>query len=109
MSGDSKFQARRNLAMRLMQLADRVGEEKDWPLRATCAGPEYQPEDWFPEQGAPGMARVRAVCMGCPVRQSCLAHALGRGRDCYGVWGGYTQDERRKYLTWRRRQTSEKQ
>lgn len=105
-SGDSKAQAKRNLAMRLMQLAEQTGEEKDWPLRAKCAENGYDSEDWFPEQGAPRIGRVRAVCMSCPVRQSCLAHAIGRGRDCYGVWGGYTHDERRKYLTWRRRQAT---
>lgn len=104
MSGDSKFQAKRNLAYRMMLLADQAGEEKDWELRAKCAEAGRQSEDWFPEQGSPGMARTRAVCMSCPVRQSCVASALRRGRDCYGVWGGYTQDERRAYLNWRRRQ-----
>lgn len=37
------------------------------------------------------------LCMGCPVRQECLAEALTHEErsDC-GVWGGTNVDERRR-------------
>lgn len=33
------------------------------------------------------------VCGGCPVREACLAHALGVP-ERYGVWGGTTPEQR---------------
>lgn len=33
------------------------------------------------------IARAKAFCGGCPVRESCFAAALDR-REPYGVWGG---------------------
>lgn len=106
MSGDSKQQARRNLALRLMHDADRTGEQPGWASEALCALPEFNAEAWFPDQGSSGVGAVRKVCMSCPVRTSCLARAIRMGRNCFGVWGGTTQEERWKYLNWRRRQTS---
>jgi WhiB family redox-sensing transcriptional regulator len=32
-------------------------------------------------------------CSDCPVKRSCLAFAI-LGNETYGVWGGYTQNER---------------
>lgn len=34
------------------------------------------------------------ICFHCPVRLECLADALNSHMD-YGVWGGYTERERR--------------
>jgi WhiB family redox-sensing transcriptional regulator len=45
---------------------------------------------------------AKAICDICPVRLSCLEHALAmRERD--GVWGGMTERERRKIIRQRRR------
>lgn len=51
-------------------------------------------DTWFPETGQPGL-RAAAVnrCGFCPVRRSCLAHALAEGED-YGIWGGTTDVQR---------------
>ena len=38
--------------------------------------------------------RAKAVCVGCPVRQRCLAFALDTRQE-YGIWGGCDADERR--------------
>ncbi|CAM5276788.1 hypothetical protein SXANM310S_03038 [Streptomyces xanthochromogenes] len=38
-----------------------------------------------------------ALCMKCPVRTECLAHALDQ-RIEFGVWGGMTERERRALL-----------
>ena len=48
-----------------------------------------------------GLARIRrdeaavAVCAACPVRVQCADYAL-RSREPYGVWGGLTEEDRRK-------------
>ena len=45
---------------------------------------------------------ARAICVLCPVRESCLEYALtARERD--GVWGGMTARERRRILRHRRK------
>ncbi|MBF6511075.1 WhiB family transcriptional regulator [Nocardia farcinica] len=63
-----------------------------------CA--ETDPETFFPERGeVHKVAVAREICARCPIRPSCLAVAL-RSRD-KGIWGGLTEEERRKV---RRRQ-----
>ncbi|MFD9127115.1 WhiB family transcriptional regulator, partial [Kitasatospora sp. NPDC059571] len=50
------------------------------------------------ERGAPHQERddaAKRVCDDCPVRRPCLAYALAAG-ERYGVWGGLTEDERRR-------------
>ena len=45
---------------------------------------------------------AKEICALCPVRTSCLEHALAvRERD--GVWGGATERERRRLIRQRRR------
>lgn len=43
------------------------------------------------------MARARAICSLCPVREVCLEFALVLG-DGWGIWGGYTGAERDRAL-----------
>ena len=45
--------------------------------------------------------KAKAICAGCPVRDSCLAYALDTGQ-AFGVWGGANEDERRAMLRQRR-------
>ena len=40
-------------------------------------------------------AEAKAVCACCLVRRLCLAFAL-RTRQAHGIWGGLTEDERRR-------------
>jgi WhiB family redox-sensing transcriptional regulator len=40
---------------------------------------------------------AKAVCLSCPVRAECAAHALV-AREPYGVWGGFTEAERLRLL-----------
>ncbi|SCE22930.1 Transcription factor WhiB, partial [Streptomyces sp. SolWspMP-sol7th] len=63
----------------------------DWQLLAACRGVDsslfFHPEG---ERGAARSAReasAKEVCMRCPVRAECAAHALAV-REPYGVWGG---------------------
>jgi WhiB family redox-sensing transcriptional regulator len=69
----------------------------DWRQRAACR--EKDPELFFPI-GTSGPAidqanEAKTVCMRCMVRPDCLDWALTTGQDA-GVWGGLTEDERRK-------------
>jgi WhiB family transcriptional regulator, redox-sensing transcriptional regulator len=68
----------------------------DWRHFAACR--DIDPDLFFPVgTGGPALqqiARAKAVCWGCPVRERCLTDALESGQDA-GVWGGLTEDERR--------------
>lgn len=69
-----------------------------WSTRAACHG--LDPRLFFPsddEDAAP----AKAVCDRCPVREHCLEHALG-SREREGVWGGFTEAERRRIVRRRR-------
>ena len=38
---------------------------------------------------------AKLICRGCPVSASCLSLALASGQQA-GIWGGLTEDERRR-------------
>jgi WhiB family redox-sensing transcriptional regulator len=70
----------------------------NWRERAACAD---SPELFFPI-GATGLSAVqveqaKVVCESCPVRPACLKSAVESGED--GIWGGFTEDERRQLPT----------
>src|SRR5882757_5472925 len=82
----------------------------DWQLVAACRGVDsslfFHPEG---ERGAARSARetsAKEVCMRCPVRAECAAHALAV-REPYGVWGGLTEDEREAMMGRSRSRVSE--
>ncbi|MFF4354766.1 WhiB family transcriptional regulator [Streptomyces sp. NPDC001530] len=64
----------------------------DWADRALC---RTQPDRMFVEGTAQNEAKT--LCLNCPVRLDCLAHALDH-REEYGVWGAMTERERRALL-----------
>lgn len=39
---------------------------------------------------------AKSVCAGCAVRGPCLEEALANG-EVYGIWGGLTERERRRF------------
>jgi WhiB family redox-sensing transcriptional regulator len=63
-----------------------------WEAMGECRS--VADDTWFPENGQTAL-RAAAVsrCEFCPVRRSCLAHALSEGED-YGIWGGATDVQR---------------
>jgi WhiB family transcriptional regulator, redox-sensing transcriptional regulator len=72
--------------------------------RAACRTAD--PELFFPIGGGGAgiaeIARAKAVCGRCPVREQCLDYAV-ESRQAHGVWGGTTVDERRAIAARRRR------
>lgn len=73
-----------------------------WWSRAACAGAD--PDLFFPiSRSGPALRQVmraKAICARCDIRRECLRYALGAG-SIQGVWGGMTEEERRRL---RRRQ-----
>lgn len=77
---------------RSLSLAD-----DDWRDVASCQ--DTDPDLFFPV-GTTGPAieqieAAKAVCGGCEARQPCLEFALTTNQDS-GVWGGTSEEERRK-------------
>jgi WhiB family redox-sensing transcriptional regulator len=76
----------------------------EWIDRAACLDED---PDLFCPIGTTGpavtqVARAKAVCQGCEVREPCLAWALDTAQDA-GVWGGLDEEERREIRRARRR------
>ena len=83
-----------------------------WRRSAACQGCDV--ELFFPV-GTTGpavdqIAAAKAVCGHCPVRSDCLDFALVTNQES-GVWGGATEEERRRlrrsWLAQRRRRLQE--
>jgi WhiB family transcriptional regulator, redox-sensing transcriptional regulator len=73
-----------------------------WRMDALCA--QTDPDLFFPEVGERNPA-AKAVCGRCAVRQQCLAVALDN-REPYGIWGGLSADERKRFRAQRNRDAS---
>lgn len=70
-----------------------------FPDDAACAGEDVALFYSEQQDGGRSSRIARAICGGCPVRTECLEAALARNEG-WGIWGGYTADERavlRKY------------
>ena len=63
-----------------------------WMADAACKGMDTAV---FFETSSVGIAAAMKVCVLCPVRPDCLAHALAHS-DMVGVFGGTTTDDRRR-------------
>jgi len=70
----------------------------DWRDDAACR--DADPDLFFPDVDHPRSARsqvktAKLICRGCPVSATCLSWALASGQEA-GIWGGLTEDERRR-------------
>lgn len=65
--------------------------------RGVCASERHDPNVWFPtrKQGPSDIAYAKGICARCPVRFECLATSL-IDWEKVGIFGGETEDERRK-------------
>jgi WhiB family redox-sensing transcriptional regulator len=74
----------------------RASVSASWVERAACRA---EPPDLFFPIGVSGppehVARAKAICLRCPVREQCLAYAMVTAQQ-HGIWGGLTEDERRQ-------------
>lgn len=73
-----------------------------WGPSSKCwQDPDVDTEWFFPRSyGTPRtpsehVQEVKAYCHDCPVRNTCLEHAIDTYDD-HGMWGGLTPDERRE-------------
>jgi len=87
----------------------RIAERMDWHDNAACR--ELDPDAFFIEhlkddRYIRALARAKAVCRTCPVREECLDFAV-RNNEPAGVWGGLSPRERRRHrrLAGRKAQT----
>ncbi len=73
--------------------------EAEWRSRGACLS--VDPELFFPLSSvgpaAEQLSRAKSVCARCPVLAECLDFALAT-RQVHGVWGGTSEDERRRIL-----------
>ena len=73
----------------------------EWHVKSLCRTTDNS--EFFVDDGEVGMEKRRKeelakrVCRECPVRKECLAHAISVPEN-YGVWGGLTENERRKLI-----------
>jgi WhiB family transcriptional regulator, redox-sensing transcriptional regulator len=76
-----------------------------WWNMAACRTAD--PELFFPISstgaGEAHVARAKAVCARCPIRQGCLDYAID-SHQAHGIWGGTSEDERRRIAARRRRE-----
>lgn len=78
-----------------------VADAWDWQIHGLCRGRDSA--TFFHPDGERGSARTRresaakALCRACPVRPECAAQSLA-AREPYGVWGGFTENERMRLL-----------
>jgi WhiB family redox-sensing transcriptional regulator len=63
----------------------------EWRERAVCKGET----DAFFSRSHQSLARARALCCECPVRDECLDAALA-DPGLEGLWGGTIEAERRR-------------
>jgi WhiB family transcriptional regulator, redox-sensing transcriptional regulator len=88
----------------LLDLTD--APPREWQQHGLCRahdGRVFFPPTHFepkPEREA-REAKAKAICAKCPVRQPCLEWALNT-QEPYGVWGGYSELERKQILARKR-------
>ncbi len=75
------------------------GEELAWQDFALCA--ETDPDIFFPEKGG-STTPATSVCSQCLVQAECLEYALSHDIR-HGIWGGMSDNDRRRLSRERRR------
>jgi WhiB family redox-sensing transcriptional regulator len=75
---------------------DQAWSPTGWRGQAACSN--LDPSIFFPvghaDTAGEEVAGAKRICDACPVKQECLAFAIGTNQE-YGVWGGTTEEERR--------------
>lgn len=63
----------------------------DWLAAAACR--PWPAHWWYPKRGDVGH-QAKQICAGCPVRTTCLDHAITTG-ERFGIWGGVGIEQHR--------------
>lgn len=85
----------------ITQIPKPLIEQWEWQYDGACR--TLDTEMFFHPDGERGPSRrnraaeAKRICASCPVMDECRSHSL-RAREPYGVWGGLTEEERRKIL-----------
>lgn len=79
--------------------AKKTAAELRWQEFALCA--QTDPDIFFPEKGG-SIAPATSVCASCPVQADCLEYAITHDIR-HGIWGGMSDNDRRKIARDRRR------
>ena len=81
-----------------------TGNAANWRYLGACRSAD--PDLFFPVPGPrpvdEQIARAKAICARCAVRQECLEFALSHNQ-AFGIWGGTTAEDRRLVRRRRRR------
>ncbi|MFN2588627.1 MAG: WhiB family transcriptional regulator [Actinomycetota bacterium] len=72
--------------------------DQTWQNEAAC---KLLPLDVFFPPVEQEAAAAKVICSGCAVREPCLEAAIAAG-ERFGIWGGFTTQERRAIATRRR-------
>jgi WhiB family transcriptional regulator, redox-sensing transcriptional regulator len=64
-----------------------ITEDEPWRLEARCRDGSASLIELFFSEQLDDIARAKAFCRACPVREACLEAAKTR-REPWGVWGG---------------------
>ena len=95
--GTADWATRKGETVALTWIRTHDWDEDEWRDRAACR--DTSPELFFPI-GTTGVAldqidAAKRVCTQCPVASECLEFALATNQEA-GVWGGLTEEERRR-------------
>lgn len=75
----------------------------EWMLEAACRNHEnpafYERTKNTTREFIIHLREAKALCSKCPVIDECLAKANSFPYGVSGVWGGLTEEERKRYLT----------
>lgn len=66
--------------------------DENWLARAACRGMDVE---LFYSTDENDNRAALTVCRGCSVREQCFEAAM-RARECFGVWGGSLETQRRR-------------
>ena len=70
-------------------------DERPWAALAACR--DADPDLFFSDGDGEGTAVALRICAGCAVAEECLEWAV-MARASFGVWGGTTEQDRRRLL-----------
>ena len=74
-----------------------MSSDDGWMVDAACRGLDNPDPIFFPRKRKgvkTDYSAAKRICADCPVRMSCLAFAIAH-KIADGVWGGYSDSERK--------------